>query len=405
VSPTDFDFYAGIDWGSRSHTVCRIRADGRGRREREFPHSLQGLHALADFLGQDTDASAVAVAIELPRGAVVDLLQLKGFAVFTLNPKQLDRFRDRHTVSGAKDDRLDAYVLADALRTDRHKYTELAAPDEEALALRETTRRLETVQRELRRHTNRLWGCVNSLWPQLLAFCPGADEPWFWALLERAAEPQKAASVRRSQVRAILQRYGKRSVRAEDVIAVLKQGPLALRPVNEWLLLGDIATYLPIIATLFAQAELCERHVRELAAEGGRLVEIVDSFKGIGPATAATLVGEAGQLLAAGELAGLRMLAGTAPVTRRSGKSGIVTMRRACNGRLRNAVRSWARTAITHDPLAHAHYQALRERGKAHERALRGVGDRLLAALVAAIRRDELYDPTRRISKSVGLET
>jgi len=52
----------------------------------------------------------VAVAIEVPRGAIVELLVERGFQVFAINPKQLDRFRDRHTVAGAKDDRRDAFV-------------------------------------------------------------------------------------------------------------------------------------------------------------------------------------------------------------------------------------------------------------------------------------------------------
>jgi transposase len=61
----------------------------------------------------------VAVAIEVPRGAIVEGLVERGFNVFAINPKQLDRFRDRHSVAGAKDDRRDAFVLADSVRTDQ----------------------------------------------------------------------------------------------------------------------------------------------------------------------------------------------------------------------------------------------------------------------------------------------
>ncbi len=53
----------------------------------------------------------------MPRGAVIDALFERGFAVFAINPKQLDRCRDRYTAAGAKDDRRDAWVLADVLRT------------------------------------------------------------------------------------------------------------------------------------------------------------------------------------------------------------------------------------------------------------------------------------------------
>ena len=65
-------------------------------------------------------ASAVAVAVEVPHGPVVDVLLDRGFIVHAINPKQLDRLRDRFSIAGAKDDRRDAYVSADGLRTDRH---------------------------------------------------------------------------------------------------------------------------------------------------------------------------------------------------------------------------------------------------------------------------------------------
>ena len=92
----------------------------------------------------------------------------------------------------------------------------------------------------------------------------------------------------------------------------------------------------------------------------------------------------------------LRVLAGTAPITRRSGKSHRVVMRRGCNAHLRDAVRHWARANMASDPYGRAFYLAMRARGHRHERALRGLADRLLACLVVTLRNDELYDPQRR---------
>ena len=61
-------------------------------------------------------------------------------AVFAINPKQLDRFRDRFTVAGAKDDRRDAHVLGDSLRTDRRAFRLLAVDDPTIIELREWSR-------------------------------------------------------------------------------------------------------------------------------------------------------------------------------------------------------------------------------------------------------------------------
>ena len=111
-------WFAGVDWGSERHQVCLLDARGTTVGEREFAHSGEGLAELGNWLlSMASGASTVAVAIEVPHGPVVDALIDRGFVVFAINPKQLDRLRDRFSVAGAKDDRRDAYVQADGLRT------------------------------------------------------------------------------------------------------------------------------------------------------------------------------------------------------------------------------------------------------------------------------------------------
>ena len=83
---------------------------------RSFKHSGDGLADLCKWLLDKADPASVAIAIEVPHGSVVETLLERGFAVFSINPKQLDRLRDRFSMAGAKDDRLDALVLADSLR-------------------------------------------------------------------------------------------------------------------------------------------------------------------------------------------------------------------------------------------------------------------------------------------------
>src|SRR5262249_46625511 len=113
---------------------------------------------------------------------------------------------------------------------------------------------------------------------------------------------------------------------------------------------------------------------------------------------------EAGRLLRERDYQGLRVLTGVAPVRRQTGKQGKngrfapVHMRRACNPRLRDAVHHWANISMQHDPRTKSHYARLRAAGHSHGRALRGVADRLLAMLVAMLKRGELYDPGRRVA-------
>ena len=89
-------WFAGVDWGSEKHQVCLLDARGATVGEREFPHSGEGLAELGDWLlSMASAASTVAVAIEVPHGPVVDALIDRGFVVYAINPKQLDRLRDR----------------------------------------------------------------------------------------------------------------------------------------------------------------------------------------------------------------------------------------------------------------------------------------------------------------------
>lgn len=154
-----------------------------------------------------------------------------------------------------------------------------------------------------------------------------------------------------------------------------------------------------LVAQLQATHEslvICDRGLRQLVSESGRVAEVIGSHPGVGVLVTAAILGEAHAQVAAPNLPRLRALAGTAPVTKRSGKSLVTGMRRACNHRLRHAIRQWAFTASRCDPYARSLYADMKARGLGHERALRGIADRLLARLVATLRADALYDPQRQ---------
>ena len=384
----------GIDCGSKAHVVCALDASGKQKRQLDIPHSSEGFARLISWLREDgRDPRSIAIAIEDPHHAVVERLLEQGMQVFGLNPKQLDRFRDRHTVAGAKDDSRDAYVLADALRTDRHLFTALATPAREVILVREASRRYDTLQRDCNRQTNRLFALLVRSAPNLLALRHGADEPYFFALLGLAPTEEKAKKLRLVQVQRVLEAYGKRKFTAEDVLAVLRAPRLTLAPGATEAFSTSLLACLRLLVPTYEEMTATRSSLRELCRQAGRDAEILDSFPGAGEVVTAAFVAEAGHALAARNLAQLRGLTGVAPVTRRSGKSHSVSMRRACNRHLRDASYHWARTAIVWDPVARAQYQALRERGHTYSRSLRGVADRLLSRLIAALNANSLYKP------------
>ena len=130
-------------------------------------------------------------------------------------------------------------------------------------------------------------------------------------------------------------------------------------------------------------------------SQGQRDATVLRSLPGVGRTVVATLLAEAWDPLQRRDYHAIRCLAGAAPVTKQSGKSRIVMRRRAASPRLTNALYHWARVSMQHDPVSGTKYAALRARGCSHGRALRAVGDRLLAVACVMLRDQTLYDPNR----------
>lgn len=408
-----FQFYVGIDWATQAHQVCLMNREGKTLEEFAVDHTGAALSQFAQHLMRlcKEDPEQVAVAIETPRGAVVEMLVERGFAVFAINPKQLDRFRDRHTVAGAKDDRRDAFVLADSVRTDQHCFRRVRLDDPLTIQIRELSRVDDDLCREESRLSNRLRDLLHRFFPQMVELSSPPDDAWLWELLECAPTPQKASRLRGQTVEKILRKYRIRRLRAEEVLSKLKTSPLPVAPGVVEACSSHVALLLPRLRLVHEQRRRSEKHLEDLLVKVGtqetaeaekcehRDVEILRSLPGVGRLVTATMLAEASQPLEERDYQALRSYAGVAPVTKssgkRSGKRSIIVMRRACNPRLRRAVYHWTRVSVQKDPYSKSLYAALRQRGHHHGRALRGVGDRLLCVLVSMLQHGTLYDPQR----------
>ena len=402
-------WFVGIDWASRAHQACLIDATGKIIAERAFDHSGAGLAELCGWLLTMTGAepAAIAVAIEVPHGPIVEMLLERGFRVYAVNPKQLDRFRDRFTVAGAKDDRRDAHVLSDSLRTDRHCFRHLAPEDALVIELREWSRMTEDLQQERNRLANRVREQLWRYYPQALAISEDLAADWFLALWAAAPTPAKAARIRESTVEQILKTHRIRRITAPEALQTLRQPALTVAPGTAEAASAHIRTVAPRLKLVNRQIREAHRQLDALCAklaEGDganapgqkpeqRDVTILRSLPGVGRIVLATLLAEAPEPLRRRDYHALRSLSGVAPVTKRSGRRCVVTMRDACHMRLRGAVYHWARVAIQRDQLSRRRYAALRQRGHSHGRALRSVADRLLAVACAMLTRRAPFDP------------
>jgi transposase len=402
MAEDEFAWFVGIDWGSEWHDVRLVDADGVDCAHRRVAHRGAALEELAAWLTERSGGAAgrVAVAIELTRGALVDGLLARGMAVFGINPKQLDRFRDRYTVAGAKDDRRDAFVLADTLRTDRRRYRRLQPSDPQLISLRALVEAEEELAGELGRLTNRLRTILARYYPQLLALAPAADAPWVWTLLELAPTPAAAETLRPAQVRRLLQTHRIRRFDASAVLATVRERPLPVAPGTADAAAGQARLLVARLRLAHTQRAQCAAQITAaLDALAGDDPEsdpaLLRSLPGVGRCVAAALLVDASELLAARDYPRLRCQAGIAPVTRQSGKRRTVSMRYACNPRLRRALYHWAFVSMQRTAHSRAIYTAARAKGHTHGRALRALADRLLRILIAMLRHRTPYDATR----------
>ena len=185
------EWFVGFDWASGTHVACLLDRNGRAIEERKIAHGGAELGEFGDWLIAKTAAppARIGVAIETPHGPIVEMLLERGFAVFAINPKQLDRFRDRFTVAGAKDDRRDAHVLGDSLRTDRRAFHRLSLDDPTVIELREWSRIVDDLSQERTRLTNRIRQQLWRYYPQMLQVADDLTAENFLALWECAPLP------------------------------------------------------------------------------------------------------------------------------------------------------------------------------------------------------------------------
>ena len=398
-------WFAAVDWGSAQHQACILDAAGGTVGERAFPHGGAGLAALCNWLMSIAgEAGAVAVAIEVPHGPVVDALLDRGFGVHAINPKQLDRLRDRFSVAGAKDDRRDARVAAAGLRTDPHLFRPVQAGDPAVIELREWSRLAEELQQERVRLGNRIRQQLWRYYPQLLELADDVAAEWVLELWTMAPTPAKAARLRETTLARLLKQHRIRRIDAATALGILRQPAIRVAAgVTEAavLHLRSLVVRLRLVNQELQQAEqeldrICAELARsnEAAHNGGPTdAALLRSLPGVGRVTLAALLTEAAGPLGQRDYAALRTLSGVAPVTKGRGKACTVVMRQAVQSRLRQAVFHWARTAVQNDPKCRSRYTALRARGHSYGRALRGVADRLLGVACVLLQRRAMFDP------------
>jgi transposase len=360
---------AGVDWASTDHVACVVDTAGAVVDRLTVEHTAAGLSALVRGLAK---AGAVEVAIERGDGPVVEALLQAGLTVVVISPNQLKNLRGRYGSAGNKDDRFDAYVLADTLRTDRARLRPLQ-PDSPATLTRRATVR---ARRDLVAHRvavcNQMRAHLQRAFPGAVGLFADLDSPISLAFLARFDCQDRADWLSDKRLAAWLKSIG--YCGRKDPTELLGHLTAATRGAtgeNGAALAHTTRALLAVLTSLVEQIKaLTEQIAEQLALHADS--QVFTSLPRSGTVRAARLLAEIGDCRARfPDPESLICLAGAAPSTRQSGKHKAVTFRWAVNKQLRDAVCDFAADSRHANPWAAKLYNDAITRGKDHPHATR----------------------------------
>ena len=398
TTETSSDVFAGLDWAVHTHAVCVIDTAGAVRDRFEITHDRAGLaelmHRLARF------GTRVRIAIERPSGLIVDALVEAGHQVFAIHPNAVKASRPRYRSHGGKSDASDAFLLADLLRTDGHRWAALSPQSDSIRALRALVRARDDLVTTRVALGNQLHSTLEAFWPGAACVFADITSPIGLAFLKRYPSPASAARLSEAQLRRFCrtQHYsGRRS--PTELLARLHAAAQGLTDeLTSESMAQVVRALVAVLDPLVAQISELTRRIERFVASlpDGR---IIMSFPRAGRVCAAQILAELGDVrerFPSPER--LAAEAGAVPVTYQSGKTRSVTFRWACNHRLRQAITCMADNSRHANAWAHGVYAAARARGCDHPHAIRILARAWLRVIWRAWTDRKPYDPALHIS-------
>lgn len=384
---------AGVDWAKDDYAVCVVDADGEPLQRVTLKYTKAGLRRLIDLLERHR---VDAVGIERPDGPIVDALLAADTTVYVIPPSQVKALRCRYGSAGNKDDRFDAYVLADTVRTDRRRLTPLVLDSQATTALRKLCRARKDLVAHRIAVANQLRAHLNTALPATVELFNEIDSPISRQFLTRFTTQDALDWLSPKRLAAWLKSV---SYCGRTDPAVLHErisaAPRGATGDYGQTLAAITRAYLSTLAAITAQIDTLNQHITEaLDLHPDR--DIFTSLPRSGTVRAARLLAEIGD--ARGRFptpAALACLAGVAPSTRESGKVRVVAFRWAVDKQLRDAVCDFAGDSRHANPWAANLYTQARARGHDHPHAVRILARAWLGIIWKCWTTNTPYDPDR----------
>src|ERR671937_559387 len=395
VSHEAFAAFVGLDWADAQHDGCLQTAGSATRECFQLEHTPEAIDAWVTTLRTRFNGQPVAICLELNKGPLVSALRNYDFLVlFPINPLTLARYREAFTPSRAKDDPTDAALQLELLLTHRDKLQPLWPQSPTRHALAQLVEHRRRVVGDKVRITNRLTSTLKNYFPHVLHWFQEKDTAIFCDFLSRWPTLKAAQRARRSTIETFFREH---HVRYADVIAQRIQAIKSATPLTTDE--GVIAPNALLVQALIAQLRVTLQAIADcdttIAQHAQRHPDFpfFQAFPGAGPVFAPRLLVAFGEQRARyASAAELQKYAGIAPVTERSGKKAWVHWRLQCPKFLRQTFVEWAAESIRHSFWAQVYYQQQRDKGKAHQAAVRALAFKWIRILYRCWQDRTLYN-------------
>ena len=395
VSHEAFAAFVGIDWADAKHDVCLQPAGSATCECFQLEHTPEAIDAWVTTLRTRFNGQPVAICLELNKGPIVSALRKYDFLVlFPLNPLTLARYREAFTPSRAKDDPTDAALQLELLLTHRDKLQPLQPQSPTMRALAQLVEHRRRVVGDKVRITNRLTSTLKNYFPHVLHWFQEKDTAIFCDFLSRWPTLKAVQLARRSTLETFFRAH---HVRYADVITQRIQAIKSATPLTTDE--GVIAPNALLVQALVAQLRVTLQAITDFdtaiaqCAQSHPDFPLFQALPGAGPVFAPRLLvafGEQRERYASA--AELQKYAGIAPVTERSGKKSWVHWRLQCPKFLRQTFVEWAAESIRHSFWAQVYYQQQRDKGKAHQAAVRALAFKWIRILYRCWQEHTPYD-------------
>jgi transposase len=387
-------YYLGVDWADEVHQVWVSDPQGSKVAEMKVTQSPEGMSELGRWLHERrAEGIELWASIEKPEGRIVDFLLDDGVVVYPINPKAVDRARDRFRMSGAKSDLFDAYVLSEFLRTDHGHLRALRPNSEQAQELKMLTRDYQRLVTQRTRLLNQVVATLKEYYPRPLDLFTDISTEKALDFIKQCPTPETVKELSRKQWNRFARAHRFSQNETEELWKTVKAPQL---PIPQHV----VRAKAKLTAVLVKQLEVLVKATTHYSGEVQRFfasmpaAKLVSSLPGAKSGTTlASVWSEIGD--APGRWQSFRHLqaqAGSVPLTKESGKVRVVHFRFSCNKRLRHAVYWLAFTSLNQSEWAKTYYREQRSKGHTHHRAIRALGAKWLKIIFVLWKDHKPYD-------------